>query len=438
MKKYDFLSKNTIYFIGIGGISMSGLAKMLNSNGKKVLGSDFKANKETKKLQELGIKVFIGHNEKHITKDIDLVVYSGAIPKQNVEILKAKKLGIKTIERGKLLGLVASDFENVIAISGSHGKTTITAMIGHMFSSANLNPTIHLGGNSLNFNDNTIVGGNKYFIVEACEYRNSFKYLKPDIAIISNIEKEHLDFYKSFRRIKKAFKNFAKRSKVSVCGQDVEIKKSLKLGVDWSAENIKTVEDGYTFDIYKCGDKYISIKLNLMGKYNIYNCLFAVIVADKYNIPKEIISHSFSTFKGVERRNEKIAKVDNCDIIIDYAHHPTEVKNSIEAFKERYEKILFVFQPHTFTRTLTLFDEFISVLKDVESLILYKTYPAREKEIMGGRSIDIHNNLINSKYFDDLDIIQKYLEDNLYNYHAVVILGAGDLAIDIKNFFSNK
>ena len=256
MKKYDFLSKNTIYFIGIGGISMSGLAKMLNSNGKKVLGSDFKANKETKKLQKLGIKVFIGHNEKHITKDIDLVVYSGAIPKQNVEILKAKKLGIKTIERGKLLGLVASDFENVIAISGSHGKTTITAMIGHIFSSANLNPTIHLGGNSLNFNDNTIVGGNKYFIVEACEYRNSFKYLKPDIAIISNIEKEHLDFYKSFRRIKKAFKNFAKRSKVSVCGQDVEIKKSLKLGVDWSAENIKTVEDGYTFDIYKCGHTF--------------------------------------------------------------------------------------------------------------------------------------------------------------------------------------
>lgn len=440
-KKFKF---NKIFFVGIGGISMSGLCKIARYLGSEVLGSDISINEETIKLEKMGIRVYHEHSPKNITKDIDLVVFSGAINKSNCELQKAKEMGIRIMERSKFLGVVSKLFDNVIVISGTHGKTTTCAMVGEIFTLASLNPTIHLGGESVNLDDNTIIGSSKYFIVEGCEYRESFRYLSPTILAITNIEEDHLDYYKNLNEIKVAFDKLSSNSKFLVKDINVNIKHLHKFDInkDFEAKKIKFENNGYVFDVYFQGKYYETFRLNMFGEHNVQNVLFAIAICHYVGIKKEIIKLGIESFAGVKRRCEKIGEFKSTPIYIDYAHHPTEIKKSIEGIKLAYKNPLIIFQPHTYSRTLSLMDKFVEVLKDY-NVIIFKTYPAREKEIVGGRGIDLFEKLISNNerdkylYVENVDFLNNEIVRKLEynNYDCVVILGAGDLAEKMRKYY---
>lgn len=440
MKRISNFVGLKVYFIGIGGISMSGLAKIMLSQGAIVSGSDISTNQlEVHKLRALGVKINDAHLPENITTDIDLVVYNSAIKEDNLELKRAKVLNIKTIERAELLGLIADNCNYVISISGTHGKTTTTALISEIFVFAGLNPTVHIGGESVNLGSNTVIGGNKYFIVEACEYCNSFRYLHSDCGLILNVEADHLDYYKDLEDIYTAFVGFAHNSNCVIVDKSVNLSHKNKtiIGIEWVAKNIKFSSSGYDYDVYHKGTFWASIRLNVLGKHNITNSLFAIVVADKYGIDKAKIVEAVARFKGVARRCEKIGEEGKIPVIIDYAHHPTEIGASIRGIREEYLSPLIIFQPHTYTRTLALFNEFKSVFGKEKDLILYPTYPAREVEILGGRAIDLVINLPNSIYARDFNELLMIIKDklNLQHFDAVLILGAGDLAEKMREYY---
>lgn len=419
---------------------MSGLAKIMLSMGHKVSGSDHSFTKEVENLKKLKVKVHKSHDENNITKDIDLLVYSGAIKTSNPEIIRAKSLGIKCIERSQFLGQVSKYYQSTIAISGTHGKTTTTAMIGEIFCLAGLNPTVHLGGESVNLKTNTLIGGNGFFIVEACEYRESFRYLKNELAVITNIECDHMDYYKNFRQIEKSFCKFARNSKVLIKHKDVNVNHSnlIVVGDDWTADDIVLSKGGFDYKVYYKSTFFAKIRLNMLGRHNITNSLYAIATAYQYKIPKDIIVDGLRTFQGVGRRYETIGTISKTPVIIDYAHHPTEIDSSIKGIIEEYASILVVFQPHTYSRTLKLFDDFIKVFKNTTHLVLFETYSAREQEIDGGRAIDLYNSMSGQNvvyYTEKLDVLMDLLEkeNQTYNFDAILVLGAGDLADKLKN-----
>ena len=417
---------------------MSGLAKMVISGGGKVSGSDINYSSELSSLQSMGADIYIGHNSKNITSEITLVVFSGAIHDNNPEIIRAKQLSIPLMERSEFLGVIAREYTNVIAISGTHGKTTTTAMIAHIFASAGLNPTIHLGGVSNNFGTNTVIGGKEYLIVEACEYRESFRFLSPDTLIITNIECDHLDYYRDLGHIKQAFANLASNSRDIIVLDNIDINHPslLRIGVDYVCNSHSVSRDVIDYEVSLKDGVVAKFRLNCIGEYNITNSLFAIATAIKYGISLDIIIQAISSFAGVERRYEKIASISQVPIYIDYAHHPTEISNSISAISSVYSSPLVIFQPHTYSRTLKLFEEFLQVLS-FDGIVLFETYPARENEIIGGRSIDLFDSIkaSNKVYCQDIDWLYNYIDDNINNGNcdSVLILGAGDLALKLKN-----
>ena len=420
---------------------MSGLAKIALINGAKVFGSDISINDETIKLLSQGAHIFDKHDAKNISSDLDLVVYSGAIAKNNPELVQAKKLKIRLMERSKFLGLISKCYKHVIAISGTHGKTTTTALVSEIFAAAGKNPTIHLGGVSVNFDDNTIIGGNDYFIVEACEYRESFLQIKPECGVITNIESDHLDYYKNYKNIERAFCKFAKGSNTLVTSENIDHKKLIDVKKTFVSKNIIVTQNGYTFDVYKNNSFYANIELNIIGRHNIENVIFAIAVADIYGIKKEIIVKTIKDYRGCKRRYEIIGSIWDTPIIIDYAHHPTEITNSICGVSEHYNNILIVFQPHTYSRTKMLKNDFAKALAPIDSLIIFKTYSARENEIAGGSAWDLYNILKNPNliYIDDVKKLYSAIHDACYMkmYDCVLILGAGNLAVDFAKLLKN-
>lgn len=437
MKNSLKFKKMHIFFVGIGGISMSGLAKMSLTLGARVSGSD-SANAYLPELSSMGACIYLGHNRLHINKDIDLIVYSGAIPLDNEELLEGANLGIPMLERNDFLGEISKQFEDVIVISGSHGKTTVTSMIGNIFATAHLNPTIHVGGVSVNFKSNTVVGDNKYLIVEGCEYRESFLSLSPTTAVILNIDKDHLDYYKTFDNIKLAFNKFADNSECVFSNDNgVVVHKNINI-VDklWRADKIKITQSGYKYNVYYKDKLFLKIKLNVIGRHNIINSLFAIAVAHKYGISKKHIKKGLSGYLGVKRRNETIGEYFGCPVISDYAHHPEELKKSIDGLRERYVNPLIVFQPHTFSRTATLMSEFVDILSEYNNVIVYSTYPAREKYLNSGSAYTLYRKLKNcSKFYaKDMSSLKSILKDLLLknSFDIITILGAGDLYDKIK------
>ncbi|MGN0961266.1 MAG: UDP-N-acetylmuramate--L-alanine ligase [Christensenellales bacterium] len=442
MKNLHNLNELHLHFIGIGGISMSGLAKLMLSKGAIISGSDTGISKEIDTLKSLGIIIYPNHNRKNINKKINLIIYSGAIKGDNPEILRAKELGIPIIERSEFLGFVSKQYDKVIAVAGTHGKTTTTAMLGLIMQYAGLNPTIHLGGESINLKGNTIIGDNKFFLVEACEYRESFRYLEPFISVITNIELDHLDYYPDFNSIHKAFSNFARRGRtlIALDGLNITHDDTILIDKDWKVKNIEYLGEGYNFNVFYLDKYFETFRINVIGLHNITNALFAIATAHKLGISRGTMVDALADYMGVERRYEKIATIHKCNIIIDYAHHPTELTASIEGIKGVYRRVLYIFQPHTYSRTLKLFDDFIEVLSGLENIILYKTYPAREKLIIGGTAEDLYNSLKvkNKEYFDDLENLINYINNNAKNYDCVLVLGAGDLADRLKGAFQQN
>jgi len=443
MKKLKNLHNYHIYFIGIGGISMSGLCKLSLKFGAKVSGSDLSDNPEIHKLKALGVNINNNHNADNITPEYNLVVYTSAISADNQELLRAKELGIKTIERSEFLGFVASCFPRVIAVAGTHGKTTTTAMISEILTLANFSPTIHIGGESIGLKDNTLIGNSDILVVEACEYKESFRYLKPFISVITNVELDHLDYYKDMLHIIEAFQKFANNSKTLIMPNNISISHSNPRIIfdEWQISQLEFVAGGYNFNVYYKGELFETFRINMLGYHNVINALFAIAVAYELNIDKSIISSAISSFQGVERRYETIKVFPNkCRVIIDYAHHPTEIETSYNGIEGIYNKSLVIFQPHTYSRTLKLFDEFVDVLSKINNLIVYQTYPAREETIEGGTAFDLYKKIkhSNSQYFDNIQCLVSYINSNSENFDCVLVLGAGDLAEKLKRYYASE
>ena len=394
--KIKDLKDKKFHFIGIGGISMSALAFILKQNKIYVQGSDVSANDEVKKLQKKGVKVFDNHDAKNL-KDIDIVVYSSAIKDDNVELEFAKSKNIIILKRAELLGLVAGMYKHVVAIAGSHGKTTTTAMLAEIFMQAGLNPTFHIGGVLNSINSNYKLGNKKFFITEACEYKDNYLYLNPDISVVLNIDSDHLDYFKNIDNVKYSFKRYIANTKTGgfsvVCADD---ENSLELNnlnsiatfglsskADIYAANIKEYKPcHYSFDVVFSKFKLGNIKLNILGRHNVYNALASVIVALACAIDFCDIKIALESFSGVKRRCQKIAEINGALIYHDYAHHPVQIEKMIKVGRDLTRKnkgrVLVVFEPHTFSRTKFLIKEFVESFALADKIILAPVYSARE------------------------------------------------------------
>lgn len=437
-----------IHMIGIGGVSMSGIANILLSMGFKLSGSDIGKSSTTDRLSNEGVKISIGQSADNINDDIALVAYTAAIKEDNPELMEAKKRNITCIERSELLGELTRMYANTIAVCGTHGKTTTTSMISIAFINGNADPTIQVGADLRQLNNtNYRVGKSDYFIIEACEYVRSFLSFTPKSAVLLNIEEDHLDYYKDLDDIKSAFSEFLSyipNDGVIVFNNDdkdcIDVAKDknaikISFGInnesDWMAKNINIVQGFYTFDAVN-KEKQVNISLSVPGYHNIYNALSAIAISDFYSMPLESIKNSLKDFTGAHRRFEFVGNLNGAKIYDDYAHHPTEIKATITAAKELpHNKLWIVFQPHTYTRTSTLFNEFAKAFKDVDEVILTDIYAAREIDtgIVSSKMLSDEINKIsnNCTYIPTFDEIKDYLKENVKENDLVLTVGAGSI-----------
>lgn len=416
------------HFIGICGISMSALAVHLSHIGNAVQGSDIKPNEIADVLKSENIKVFIGHNGENI-KGCDIVVYNFAIEQSNPEIIYAKKHNIKIISRAELLADISRQYKNVIAVAGSHGKTTTTAMLYSCLKSAMLNPSLHIGGIIQGEKVGFIEGKDEYFVTEACEYHDSFLLLKANIGIILNIEPEHLDYFKTYENELKSYQKFASNNTNTIITKDfygINIPK-----VNIFAKNINSSEHGQSFDVFIDNMFYMHIDLNAYGKYNVDNALSVIATCKLLGIDKKYIYDGLKNFKCIKRRFEIIRKSPKL-IVHDYAHHPTQIKDTLLTFKGHCKgnKILVVFQPHTYSRTKAFFNEFLNCFKVANKVFIIKTYPAREKHDKTASGYMLYKKLKGRQkcqYFASFKRAKKAIEKEVKNGYNVLILGAGDI-----------
>lgn len=436
-----------IHFIGIGGISMSGIAEILHTKGSIITGSDMQMSKTVKYLIDKGIKIVIGEDE-NLINDADVVVYTAAISEDNKELMKAKELHKEMYERAKFLGLMTKDYENVLCISGTHGKSTTTGMVASCFLEDGKNPTIQIGAILPKIKSNYYVGGNKYFIMEACEYVDSFLSFFPTSEIILNIDDDHLDYFKNMDNVKISFTkymNLLPNNGNLIINVDDENINSLELpknvniltyginnDANVMAKNITFDNLGHPeFDIYYNNNLYIHIHLSVLGNHNIYNALATTCMCIMYNISKDANIKGLNEYVGVERRFEFIGTYkDNILVYDDYAHHPTEIKSTLNSAKSiKCHQNYAIFQSHTYSRTKEHLEEFADVLKEFDNIIIAPIYPAREINIYNVKEEDLVNLIkpYNKKviYINSFDKIVTYLKDNLQENDLVLTIGAG-------------
>ena len=411
-----------IFFIGICGISMSALACLLKEEGHEIKGSDLNCKNKPKCLGD--IKVFSQQYLEGV-KWADLIVCSSAV-KENEETNFAKQLGKKIIPRGELLGKISSSYEKVIAVAGSHGKTTTTAMIFHTLFVAGKNPTLHLGGNLKNIG-NYYNGGKELFVTEACEYYDNFLFLNPYISVITNVEQEHLDYFKNFHNEKKSFQKFKNQSCISI---DKTFNK---------AKNIMINKEGkLSFSWYKKDQFIARVKMKIGEKVNAKNAMFCVEVCEQLGLTNSQIKLGLETFAGVEKRCEKKENAFAFTTYVDYAHHPKEIEESGKYFKSICKgRCVAIFQPHTFSRTKNFYSDFIKTLSIFDEIICFKTFPAREKSTDGLNETDLALGLAKIGKKALVCKTEKSLKKIIKNYKKediIVFLGAGDLP-DKFNFF---
>lgn len=458
---FDFLKDRNkkIHFIGIGGISMSGLAAVLLNSGFKVSGSDFKDSDIVKKLRSEGAEIYIGHDKNNI-KDVDLVVYTAAIPSDNPEIIAAKEQDIQLMDRAEFLGQIMKGHKYNVAVSGTHGKTTCTSMLSHITLAANLDPTILVGGELDAIGGNFRIGNSEYFLTEACEYKKSFLKFFPYVGIILNIDADHLDCYKDIDEIADTFMKFSKLipkdGYLVGYGDDQRVKEILEKAecntisygfnddVDITAKNIKFNKMGCaSFDVYKSNEKLFSLTLNVPGKHNVLNALASVSVSLIFNISSNYIIEGLSKCKGAHKRFEYKGELNGVTVIDDYAHHPTEIKATLNTAKKiEHNKVFCVFQPHTYTRTKTLFDEFTHCFNDCDELVLMDIYAAREKDT-GLVSSDQLGDAIRSTGVKCTNVHShnealEYVKSKLTNGDLLLTVGAGDVVIVGEKYLEGK
>lgn len=439
-----------VHCIGIGGIGLSGVAEIFLSRGYKVSGSDMRESDITDALMEKGAEIFLGHRAKNV-EGADLVVYTVAIGDDNPEFVRAKELGIPTMTRAQALGALMDEYCNSIAISGTHGKTTTTSMVSLILKNAEKEPTILVGGNLEEINGNSYIGGHEYFVTEACEYRDSFLELRPSIEIILNIDSDHLDYFKDINHIADSFDKFAHLVpadgtviayegnafvKSVIQGLPNAVTFGLSESSDYYASDISFNQDGMPeFDVNKNGEVICRVALAVPGEHNILNALAAFACCHILGVETDIIVDTLKKFKGTHRRFDVMGKTaDNVRVIDDYAHHPTEIKATLAAVKNmKHNNLWCIFQPHTYTRTMALMDEFAESFDDADKVVLAEIYAAREKNVYKISSKNLMNKIkekgkgIEVYYFKEFEDIAQFVYNNSEPGDLVLTMGAGDV-----------
>ena len=444
LKKY-----NKIHMVGIGGVSMSGIAEILVNWGFTVTGSNNVENENTKKLEKAGIKIFIGHNAENVIGS-DVVVHTAAVKDDNIELQTAKNLGIPTIERADFLGEITRCFSDTITIAGTHGKSTTTSMVSLCFLEANQDPSIQVGADLSQINGNYKVGNSEHFSIESCEYVESFLKFSPKSEIILNIDNDHLDYFKTFDNVKNAFVKYVKLlpndGVLVVNGDDKNCldlpqytyAKALTYGitnknVDFFAVNIVFDNDGFPeFDVYSHDKFYERIKLHVPGMHNVLNALGCIALCNEYGLNSKDIKNGLAKFTGVGRRFEFKGKVNNASVYDDYGHHPTEIVATAKALmNKKYNESWVVFQPHTYSRTKLLMDDFAKALLNFDNIIVLDIYAARETNTYNVSSQDLADKIKslgkNAIYIKDFDECVSYLKSHVKENDIVITQGAGTI-----------
>ena len=454
MYTIDFNKPVHVYFMGIGGISMSGLAHILIERGFKVSGSDSKESPMTKALSDLGVNIMYGQCAQNITdpSPIDVVGHTAAIHPDNPEFMAAKAANIPILTRAELLGQIMKEYKIPIAISGTHGKTTTTSMLSKILLEADTDPTLSIGGVFSDIGGNIRVGRSDYFVTEACEYTNSFLSFFPKISVISNIDADHLDFFKDLDDIRNSFTKFAHLlpdDGVLVINGDIENYNAITDGLgceiitygskeafDYYPSDIEYDEHGNpSFKAHIPGGKVLDVKLAIPGLHNVYNALASIAVSNILNIDSDVATKALSLFGGTSRRFEHKGEIHGVTIIDDYAHHPTEIKATLTAAQNYpHNKIWCVFQPHTYTRTKALLDEFAEALSFADKVVLVDIYAARETDTLGISSRTLCDKIVElgheCTYFPTLDgfsEVEKFLLQNCTKGDLLITMGAGDV-----------
>ncbi len=427
---------HTIYFVGIGGIGMSALARYFAVNGKKVAGFDLVQTDITNSLSQLGVDIhyqdsidLIPNNFKDSQKT--LVVYTPAIPKEHSELHYFNQHNFKVLKRSEVLGEITKN-SFCLAVAGTHGKTTTSTILGHILKEAQVNATSFLGGISENYKSNLILGGDKISVVEADEFDRSFLKLSPNIACITSMDADHLDIYGKADALEYSFKEFA--DKVS---DKLIVRKGLPLDgltysvdekADYYADNIKIINGVYIFDVKTPTEIITNVEFNLPGKHNVLNAVAALAMANNFGVSLQVIAKALLSFKGVQRRFSYKIKTNNLVLIDDYAHHPTEIKAVADSIKEMYptQKTLAVFQPHLFSRTKDFADDFAESLNLFDEIILLDIYPAREKPIEGITSQWLLDKISNTnKKLSSREDLLREMKNSTTTIK--VMIGAGDI-----------
>ncbi len=443
--EYDILEclkkSKTVHFIGIGGISMSALALILKHRGYNIKGSDNNIA-GCKNLINAGIKVYEGQSADNI-EDAQLVVYTAAIKAENPELKRARDMGIPCFERAYLLGAIMKGYKCPIGISGTHGKSTTTSMISCILLKAQTDPTISVGAVLPEIDSNYHIGSDNYFVFESCEYAASFLHFFPKISLILNIDEDHLDFYRNIDHIVDTFKAYTKNTLddgiIITNAEDENCLKAtndyagkvISFGInngDYTAENIRFTSGLPSFDIMESENKIINVKLNIPGKHNILNALAAAACCRYLGIPDEYIKAGLESFHGAKRRFETKGSTDKYTVIDDYAHHPSEIEATLNAAKNMdFDKIVLVFQPHTYSRTKALLPKFIKALGIADKVILCDIYAAREKDNLGVSSEKLAKEIPGAIYAESFEKAAAIAKDAADKNTLILTMGAGDV-----------
>ncbi len=449
MYQIDFSTPSSIYFVGIGGVSMCALAELLADAGFKVSGSDRGRSALTDALESKDIRVFYGQRAENLTEPVDCVVFTSAIHPDNPEYIAAHEKNIPCLTRGQLMGQIMQNYDMPVGISGTHGKTTTTSMASKILMHANLDPTLAVGGILKDIGGNIRIGKSGYFVTEACEYTNSFLDFAPRIGIILNIGSDHLDFFKDLADIRHSFRQYAQLLPEDGC-----------LIINGEIDNLSEITDGLSCPVVTFGGNASSdyypdhirydtfgkpeftlhgpdgkerrFTLQVPGEHNIYNAMAAIALADRLSIDDAVIIEALKAYKGTDRRFEYKGTVGGVTVIDDYAHHPEEIMATLKAARDYPHKELWcVFQPHTYTRTKAFLKEFAQALTLADSVVLTDIYAARETDDLGISSELLQQEIQSlgkeCHYFPTFDEIENFLLENCINGDMLITMGAGDV-----------
>ena len=442
-----------IHCIGIGGVGLSAIAEILLSRGYEVSGSDMKPSEITERLHQKGARIYDQHLASNV-EGIDLIIYSAAIDEENPEIAKAKELGIPMASRAEVLGLLMDEYNIGIAISGTHGKTSTTSMISQVLEGAALDPTILVGGKLDYIGGNVKIGNSQYFVTEACEYRDSFLSLRPFMEVILNIDSDHLDYFKDMNHIVNSFQRFVEQVKSGGLVVAYDANPFVRKAIESCPNNANVITYGYstssnyyiddiTFDDYGMptycvmsdGRELAKITLSVPGEHNILNATAAFACCHQLGVEPVVISRLLNEYTGTKRRFDRVGMTHKGALIIDdYAHHPTEIMATLSAAKNfEHRNLICIFQPHTYTRTLALFEEFVDAFSDADQLILADIYAAREKNIYNISSEKLAEAIVEKypnkqvKYFNSFEHIASAVRDMAQEGDIIITMGAGDV-----------